>query len=84
MEKPPAIAMIQNWRAKSRTVLGLLVGGTVGWVLNDSGWPWWAWLPAALLGVVAFYTLSVLTWFAYRKLTYQHFADLHRRRRQAQ
>ena len=76
--------MLQNWRAKSRTLLGLIVAGVVGWHLHSVGWPWWAWLPAALLGIIGFYTVSVLTWFAYRKLTYEHFARLHKRRRQAQ
>ena len=33
--------------------------------------------------IEAFYALSVLTWFAYRKLSYQHFARLHKRNRQA-
>ena len=75
--------MIQNWRAKSRTLMGLLVGVALGWYLHSIGWPWWAWLPAALLSIGGFYTLSVLTWFTYRKLTYERFARKHKRERQA-
>ena len=78
------IAMIQNWRAKSRTLLGLIMAAVVAWALDRAGWPWWAWLPAALLSIVGFYALSVLTWFTYRKLTYQHFARRRRQQRQAQ
>ena len=74
--------MLQNWRAKSRTLLCLIVAVVVGWQLHSMGWPWWAWLPAALLSIIGFYAVSVLTWFAYRKLTYQYFARLHKRQRQ--
>ncbi len=63
--------------------MGLLVALVLGWHLHSIGWPWWAWLPASLLSIAGFYTLSVLTWFAYRKLTYERFARTHKRERQA-
>ena len=63
--------------------MGLVVGVALGWHLNSLVWPWWAWLPAALLSIGGFYTLSVLTWFTYRKLTYERFARTHKRERQA-
>jgi di/tricarboxylate transporter len=40
-------------------------------------------LGTALLSIAGFYALSVVTWFAYRKLTYQYFARARKRQRQA-
>ncbi len=76
--------MVPNWRAKSRSVMGLIVAVLLGWYLHSIGWPWWAWLPAAMLSILAFYLASVLCWFAYRKLTYERFARRHKREKQAQ
>ena len=63
--------------------MGLIVAVLVSRALHDAGWPWWAWLPAALLSIAGFYALSVVTWFVYRKLTYQYFARARKRQRQA-
>ncbi|MGC9319037.1 MAG: hypothetical protein ACP5KN_13470, partial [Armatimonadota bacterium] len=53
----------------------------VGWWLAGVGWPWWAWLPAAILGAMAIYMAFILSWFLYRKLTYEAFSRAARRRR---
>lgn len=68
---------------KSRTVVGILGGALVGWWLIAVGWPWWAWLPAALLGGIGFQAAHVLCWFAYRKLSYQRLARIYKRRHRA-
>ena len=66
----------------SRDVLSVLAGAYTAWRLILTGWPWWAWLPAALLAVICFQALHVLCWFAYRKLSYQYVARCLKRRRQ--
>ena len=39
--------------------------------LWHAGWPWWAWLPAALLAGLLGATVVVLGWFAYQKAVYE-------------
>ena len=39
--------------------------------LRRAGWPWWAWLPAALLAGMLGGTVVVLGWFAYQKAVYE-------------
>jgi len=68
---------------KSREVLSMPVGAYVAWRLILVGWPWWAWVPAALLSIIAFQAVHVLCWFAYRKLSYPYVARAHKRRRAA-
>jgi len=76
--------MTRHWRARIRMLLSLAAAVAVGWLLDAAGWPWWAWLPAAILaGMVAFMAI-VLSWFLYRKLTYERFAEAARRRHQAE
>lgn len=75
--------MRKNWRAKIRTVFALVAAVLLGWYLGEVGWPWWAWLPAAILGAMATYMAFVLAWFLYRKLTYEAFARAARRRNRA-
>jgi len=65
----------------SRNLLAVVAAIFIGWRLMLAGWPWWAWLPAAMLGALAFLALNILCWFGYRKLTYQYFARAHKRRR---
>jgi len=69
---------------KSRDPLAALFGAYLAWRLVLAGWPWWAWVPAALLGVMGFEAVHVLCWFGYRKLSYQYFARRYKRRRQAE
>ncbi len=75
--------MSGSWRAKLRSVLALVAAVLLGRWLGGIGWPWWAWLPAAILAAMAVYMAMVLSWFLYRKLTYQRFAEIARRRHQA-
>lgn len=75
--------MISRRRTQIRSVAALVALVLVGWWLHTDGWPWWAWLPAAILTSMATYMIFVLTWFAYRKLTYEHNARRAKRRVQA-
>ncbi|MFW6155915.1 MAG: hypothetical protein ACOC7J_01240 [Armatimonadota bacterium] len=71
-------------RTKMRSVFALVGAVLLGWFLHGAGWPWWAWLPAAILGAMTVYTAFVLTWFVWRKLTYQAVARRMKRRNQAE
>lgn len=75
--------MTGNWRARIRSFVALVAAVLLGWHLNAVGWPWWAWLPAAILTAMVVYMAFVLAWFLYRKLTYPHFARRARRRNRA-
>ena len=76
--------MTGHWRARLRIVIAFAAAITLGWRLDASGWPWWAWLPAAILTAMSTYMILVLSWFAYRKFTYERFARIARRRHQAE
>jgi hypothetical protein len=39
--------------------------------LRQAGWPWWAWVPAALIAGILGATVVVLSWFAYQKAVYE-------------
>ncbi len=75
--------MITNWRAKIRSVLALVAAVLLARQLSALGWPWWAWLPAAILIAMAVYLAFILSWFLYRKLTYRAFARRAKQRHQA-
>jgi membrane protein YdbS with pleckstrin-like domain len=75
--------MTGSWRTRIRSAVALLAAVLLAWHLNTLGWPWWAWLPAAILMALAVYTVFVLSWFLYRKVTYQHFARRAKRRNRA-
>lgn len=66
-----------------RSVFALAGAVLLGWYLHGIGWPWWAWLPAAILGAMAIYMAFVLSWFLWRKLTYEAVARRMKRRNQA-
>lgn len=66
-----------------RSVFALVGAVLLGWYLHGIGWPWWAWLPAAMLAAMAIYMAFVLFWFAWRKLTYEAVARRMKRRNQA-
>ena len=72
--------MTRHWRARIRMLLGLVAAVVVGWRLDAGGWPWWAWLPAAILTGMTAFMVVMLSWFLYRKLTYERFAAAARRR----
>ena len=66
-----------------RSVFALVGAVLIGWYLHGIGWPWWAWLPAAILGAMTAYMVFSLTWFAWRKLTYEAVAREMKRRNRA-
>lgn len=75
--------MTGNWRARLRSIFALIAAIVLGVRLDASGWPWWAWLPVAILAAMFVYMACVLSWFLYRKLTYRRFAEIARRRHRA-
>jgi hypothetical protein len=68
---------------KSRSVVAVIGALLIAWRLSLAGWPWWAWLPAALLGLIVLQVVPILCWFVYRKLSYQHLARMHKARRKS-
>ncbi len=60
----------------SRRGLAIIAGLVVGWRLLASGWPWWAWVPAAILAVQLVYVALLAGGYAYQKPTYQRRARL--------
>lgn len=64
-------------------MVALIAAVLLGRHLHGLEWPWWAWLPAAILVAMAVYMAFVLSWFLYRKLTYRYFARRAKRRHQA-
>ncbi len=64
----------------SRRVLAVVVGIGVAWLLAGRSWPWWAWLPAAILAAEAGYALLLVGVYAYHKATYQRRAEMMRQR----
>ncbi len=54
----------------------IIAGLVVGWRLFAAGWPWWAWLPAAILAVQLVYVALLAGVYAYQKPTYQRRARL--------
>ncbi|NLO06563.1 MAG: hypothetical protein GX131_12120 [candidate division WS1 bacterium] len=75
--------MSSSWRSKIRSAFALVAAVFAGWWLSGIGWPWWAWLPAAILVAMAVYMTFVFGWFLYRKLTYEPFARAAKRRNRA-
>jgi len=66
------------FRRHSRWVLAVAVGVWLAWLLTGRGWPWWAWLPAAILAAEAGYALLLVGVYAYHKATYQRRAEMMR------
>ena len=62
----------------SRRGLAVVVGIGMAWLLAGRGWPWWAWLPAAILAVEAGYALLLVGVYGYHKATYQRRAEMMR------
>lgn len=58
-----------------RTILILAAAWGTGHVLSSLGWPWYAWLPAAILGGFFVAVLWFSVFFLIRKLTYPRVAD---------
>lgn len=75
---------MKKLRSKIRSVFALIGAVLLGWHLHGIGWPWWAWLPAAILAAMTVYMAFVLTWFAWRKLTYRAVARRMKRRNLAE
>jgi len=63
----------------SRRGLAVVVGICMTWLLIGRGWPWWAWLPAAILTIEAVYAVLLVSVYAYHKATYQRRAEMMRR-----
>ncbi len=55
----------------SRRAIALAAATLVSWILAGRGWPWWAWLPAAILATGASYALLLMAVYGYHKATYQ-------------
>ncbi len=70
-------------RSTVRSICSLLGAILIALYLHGIGWPWWAWLPAAILGAMTVYMMFVLGWFLWRKLTYEAFARSRKRRHRA-
>ncbi len=70
-------------RSRLRPIIGLLGALLLAWFLHGIGWPWWAWVPAAILAGMATFMVQVFAWFLWRKLTYEAFARRLRRRHRA-
>lgn len=66
--------MAGKLRSIIRILSALIAAVLLARHLSMLGWPWWAWLPAAILGAMTVFLVLVLMWFLYRKLTYRHFA----------
>ena len=54
-----------------REVVALAAMIACGAALGHAGWPWWAWLPAALIAGILGATAVVLSWFGYQKSVYE-------------
>jgi fatty acid desaturase len=74
---------MKKLRSILRIICSILGAVLLAWYLHAIGWPWWAWLPAAILGAMTVYMAFVLGWFAWRKLTYEAFARERKRRNRA-
>ncbi len=55
----------------TRRLIAVGTGLLVAWRLFIAGWPWWAWVPAAILAVQLLYALTLVGVYAYQKATYQ-------------
>ncbi len=65
--------LLYHWTRRLCAVgLGVLAGAK----LSAHGWPWWAWLPAAILALMFGYVLMILLTYAYQKSTYRMRARL--------
>jgi hypothetical protein len=58
-----------------RLLSAVLLSVWTGWALAHRGWPWFQWLPAAILTFAGVTVLWVLVWYVRRKLTYQTVAQ---------
>jgi len=74
---------MKKLRSTLRSVFALVGAILVGRYLDAVGWPWWAWLPGAILAAMTVYMAFVLTWFLWRKLTYGAVAREMKRRNRA-
>ena len=60
----------------SRRGIAIIAGLVVSWRLVVAGWPWWAWVPAAILAVQLVYVALLAGVYAYQKPTYRRRAQL--------
>ena len=58
-------------KKQMREFVGLVALAVTGALLHRAGWPWWAWLPAALLAGFAGAAAVVLSWFETQKRRYE-------------
>lgn len=62
--------LLRRYEDQLQLLTGLLGGALMAWWLHSRGWPWYSWLPAALLAVLAVGLVWVTTWYLRRRLTY--------------
>jgi membrane protein YdbS with pleckstrin-like domain len=75
---------MKKLRSTMRSALTLISAVVLAWYLHGIGWPWWAWLPAAIVAAMTVYMAFVLGWFLWRKLTYEAVARRMKRRHRAE
>ena len=57
-----------------RALIMIIVAAATAWLLHHHGWPWYAWLPAAILTVPLVTGMHIILWYFRRKLTYEALA----------
>lgn len=60
--------LLHEW---TRRLFAVGIAVLTGAQLAAHGWPWWAWLPAVILAMMAGYLVMILITYAYQKSTYQ-------------
>jgi hypothetical protein len=67
------LRLLFNKRMRDIVALGaLLVTARLLW---GAGWPWWAWLPAAMLAGMVGAAAVILSFFVLQKCTYERDAS---------
>jgi hypothetical protein len=70
------------WHKYVRLAVVLLGSWMVFHRLSGLGYPWWLWLPAAILGAAATLLVWVILWYTYQKATQPRRSAGNKRRRQ--
>jgi hypothetical protein len=58
-----------------RLLLGIAVAVPIAWGLHIIGWPWYAYVPAAILAGLSTLMMWLVAWYVARKITYPRNAD---------